>query len=216
VSIATAIAFAGWLATAVGWYLSQRSQRAAASKVFSNQLRNSARMEIASAVRNRQNVLSRLAAAGGSLVVSYKHDPGAGAWPEEKWRDTFDHIQQICATDDPQWAFVLEQYSALFPETATCRQQLVERASVLAHDVTAFLVGLLGKETRGAALSQAESLVNRLIDEQGLLEDLLVHVHDATFSEIVGRTASSRPLSDPAGVRIVKDKDGQLAVVEGE
>jgi len=174
-SIALMVALLGWLATGVGWYVSQRSlRRNALSKAFANQVRNAARVEIMSAVRNRQNVLSRIVAAGASLSMTYQHDVAAATWSDDKWREVFDDLQQICGADDAQWALVLEQYEALFPETAECRRQLVERAAVLAGDLVSFSECLLRPATRNSALSTVDGLMARLIDEQALLEDLLV------------------------------------------
>jgi len=178
-SIVLMVALLGWLATGVGWYVSQRSlRRNALSKAFANQVRNSARVEIASAVRNRQNVLSRIVAAGASLSMTYQHDVAAATWSDDKWREVFDDLQQICGADDAQWALVLEQYEALFPGTGECRRQLVERAAVLAGDLVSFSECLLRPATRNSALSTVDGLMARLmarlIDEQALLEDLLV------------------------------------------
>jgi len=210
VQAATWIALTGWFVTGIGWYVSQRAQR----RVFVYQARNAARAEIVTALRKQQHLLGKL--SNLALTISTTHELGQLAgWGQQQWLDVFNQFRDTFPLTDSQWVFTLEHYEVLFPETAHCRRQMVQRNIALFQEVHEFFVALLRPNTREAAMLQAQSLFQRLGDQTALLEDLLVHVQNATLGEVVGRRVAFRQPTDPTLPRVVI-RAGLLEIVEGE
>ena len=206
----TLAAFVGWLLTAVGWYASARSQR----RGFVNQVRNEARRELVIALRGQQSVLGRV--GNVMLYLRVTHESGATAlWDDFKWLEQHKRYQDTFSDNDSQWIFALEQYEVLFPETRECRHALVERSIRLSNEVSQFFSAILYPASRATAVAQSKALWNDLGDQGALIEDLLVHIQNATLGAIVKHTVPFRVPLDPKLPRIVAGKRGQLAIVNG-
>jgi hypothetical protein len=202
---ATWIALIGWLVTTIGWWVSLRNQK----KLFRHQVKNTARGEIVAALRARQDAV--LALSRTILPVSM----GRRHLDEIRCQRAFDGYRAIPKSDDARWITLLEEYEAVFPKTAKCRHELVRRTMKLSEDLRFFFRCLIDPADRAHALDSIDSLMNRLSDEVGLLEDLLVYVQNETLGAVFGTKAPFWRPTDERAVRIVTGKRGYLEIRGG-
>jgi len=195
------IGFAGWLVTALSWMVAQRGQR----RLFVHQIKNAARLEIVEAIRERQANVRAISASLARLTL--EHRLGGFAWAE--W---IAHVQPLIGrTPDSnlQWIHLLEQYEVLFPKSADCRRQLVDRHLSLVEDVSRWWLIVLSNGRGLDCVQQAKELVGRLDTETALFDDLLVYLQNSTLGDVVGLHLEFRRPKEGQAPRIVVAKDGR-------
>ena len=198
---AAVIGVVGWLVTALSWMVAQRGQR----RLFVHQVKNAARLEIVEAIRERQANVRAISAS--LLRLTMEHRLGGFAWVE--W---IEHVQPLIGRPPDsglQWIHLLEQYEVLFPKSADCRRQLVDRHLTLVEDLSRWWLVVLSDERGIECVQQAKELVGRLETETALFDDLLVYLQNSALGDAVGLHVEFRKPKDSQAPRIVVAKDGR-------
>jgi hypothetical protein len=193
-----------------GWYVSHRNQK----NLFRIQVRNTARGEIVSALRKRQDYISKLSNIIAPLVIGWK-DGSSTFWGEGRWRDAVSKYASLNSDDAALWILRLEEYEVVFPKTTKCRLELVGRSIETTTDIAQFFIALREPATRHDAIVSAEGLHDRLEDENALTEDLLIYVQNEALGSVFGVRAPFRRPPDQRVVRIVVGAGGNLEIVGG-
>jgi hypothetical protein len=200
-NLVAVISVVGWLVTALSWMIAQRGQR----RLFVHRIKNAARLEIVAAIRERQANVRAISAS--LLRLTQEHRLGGFAWAE--W---ISHVQPLIGRtpdSDLQWIHLLEQYEVLFPKSADCRRQLVDRHLSLVEDLSRWWLIVLSDGRGIECVHQAKELVGRLDTETALLDDLLVYLQNSTLGDVVGLHLEFRSPKDSQAPRIVVAKDGR-------
>jgi hypothetical protein len=200
-NLVAVISVVGWLVTALSWMVAQRGQR----RLFVHRIKNAARLEIVAAIRERQANVRAISAS--LLRLTQEHRLGGFAWAE--W---ISHVRPLIGRtpdSDLQWIHLLEQYEVLFPKSADCRRQLVDRHLSLVEDLSRWWLIVLSDGRGIECVHQAKELVGRLDTETALLDDLLVYLQNSTLGDVVGLHLEFRSPKDSQAPRIVVAKDGR-------
>jgi hypothetical protein len=211
VIIAVIIAVLGWIITHA---LTIRAQ----NKNFINQVINHARLEITKAIRQYQDwlgkVQTRIQAINYDLILQ---DQAVSV----DWLHKRAELTEILFSDRRavEWIFRLEENEILFPETADCRKDLVDRQHQISeylHSLMEQLPSGLGRppdfDRRKESIKKALQNDDALFDQMALMEDLRVYLQNLCLSSFTGNRIPERKPDDPTLPRLVQDAGGKLQI----
>ena len=212
--LAALIAVVGWSVT---HFFTLRAQR----KNFEHQVFDRARMEIVRALRTYEEWLGRLAVLLLTLESEFIAER-MGLLPPSNWQAARERITELTsnvrATTD--WSIALEEYEILFPEVRDVRGQLLLRQNDIfkfATDVRAALTEMTlfpgPLPAREARVTKLKETLPSVWEQQSLLDDIRIHLQNASLSKIVHRRVPFRTPTDPDVLRIVPGHDGKLLIM---
>lgn len=210
--LGVSVAVSGWL---VSHFLALRAQR----ENFHNQLLDRARMEIGRALGRYQDWLSLIYTT--LIWVNTTATLEAGGIPPA-WDAIRARVTELFADHraGSEWSISLEEYEALYPETAGVRRTLLERErrvleilSTLSSDLMAATFPGTPIDRRRKLATWAQSQQQYLVDQEALISDLRVHLQNASLRRITGVAVSLRTPADPTVPVMVHDVDGTLIIV---
>ena len=119
-----------------------------------------------------------------------------------------------------KWVFCLEEYEVLFPKTAECRKDLLERHRKIQKYLDSFLQDLqsdfvkpVALEQRKDAIEKAKSNIGVVDDQLSLMEDLRIYLQNLCLSSFTGNKIPERKPEDLSLPRLVQDKRGNLHII---
>ena len=216
--VALFLAVSGWI---VGYFLTIRAQQ----KQLHLELINDARLKITDALRMYETWLMRV----NSERIRLEWDYDAQTWDQDvDWHRTVQEVGRVF--DDTEsatrWALVMEEFEILFPETVTCRKQLLERQSQLDQKISELRVAIVAMSRGNSDESDdvfqglyfamnkfEEEAKGDLWDQVGILADLRTHLQNKSLSEITGNLVPERTPTDAFVPRLKMDESGQLQIV---
>lgn len=220
--MALAVAWMAVLVSVVGWVVMYMLTVKAQDRQLVNQLLNQARVEITKAIRDYQDWLGEVHSA-----ILTAHFPLLA----EKWGSPVDwlEISADCAKlfysaqGRADWASCLEEYHILFPDTGKCRVELLNRHMEIHELLTSFLRELDGvscdanaAEERRHIISKAQAKSGALMDQTGLMQDILVHLQNRCLGHLTGARVPDRQPKNVSSPVILADENGTLRIVPAE
>jgi hypothetical protein len=211
VIFAVIVAVLGWVVTHI---LTIRAQ----NKNFLNQVVNRARLEITRAIREYQDWLGtvHIKVVGLSLDVVAQEQ----GFPVD-WFQKISTLREIFFADKSvsNWVLCLEEYEILFPETAECRKDLLDRQREIQKYLGAFLEHLIlvpknltGTEKLKKTIEQAQNDVQLVVDQLAMMEDLRIYLQNRCLSSFTGNKIPERKPEDMSLPRLVQNKSGMLEI----
>jgi hypothetical protein len=211
VIIAVIIAVLGWIITHA---LTIRAQ----NKNFINQVINHARIQITEAIRDYQDWLNKvhvkISAASFDVVLE---EQGVSV----DWWKKIAEFREELLTDrsSSRWILRLEEYEIIFPETAECRRDLLDRQRQIRKYLGLFLKELLSGSIDPAALQKRKKATEKaeedseiVLDQLALMEDLRIYLQNRCLSSFTGNKVPERNPEDLSLPRLVKDENGNLLI----
>jgi hypothetical protein len=108
---------------------------------------------------------------------------------------------------------MLEEYELCFPETRRIRAQLGYFArQKISSPYSVWITELLDANTRDAAVTAMEGRTAVNGEYTAVLEDLRVHIQNASLAKITGRRVPPRVPQDPNVALMVMAQDGMLDI----
>jgi hypothetical protein len=209
----------GWLLTLVGWFISARLSERAQRRMFLHNVINAARDAIVKEVRQEQDWVGAIQQIGFTLRGRLHNRQMFPRSPQEEEFYWLNQNVEARKTLYPARGAThllmkaLEEYELLFPETRRVRAQLgyfaMEKVST-PHMLS--ITDLMNPNTREAAISAMEGRIEVTTEYAALLEDLRVHVQNASLAEITGRRVPARAPQDPNSAIMVMADDGLLDI----
>jgi len=214
VTIAAVMSSWSWLVSAIltiaGWFMVFRFQVISQRKAFLLQTRKEAWTDLHKVILEYQKHLS--ADLGyinflNAFIVGRPAADGASTAAmscAKTWSETLPHD---ALTD---WAFLMEHFEVLFPETAMIRLQLLNIERLIREDLSAsrrqmFSPSHEQTSTVGVLAEAMEPALRRLPllgDQIALLQDLLIHLQNIVFSKLTSCSASPRQPASESAVRL--------------
>lgn len=199
----------GVLVAVIGWYVTQRNNLRAQSRVFINQLTNDARGQLVESIRGYTDLLSKLYAKYHSAIAD---PPLAGV--VRRFRGEVTSIIYDPAGFD--WLFRLEEYELLYVETRNVRRQLSARHSAIQDEMLKFVQDCEAAASAGKLLSYTEQEIRRrgsvIMDQIALFHDLAIYIQNKALGSILNQTVPERTREGP-GAQIRLGADGQLQII---
>jgi hypothetical protein len=209
--IALIIAISGWIVTYIFTIKAQ-------NKNFMNQVVNDARLRITKDIREYQNWLgkvdTKINALSFSIIVE---EQGRHV----DWQDQTAKLREIFFSDKAvsKWILSLEEHEILFPETAGCRMDLLDRQREIQRYLGLFLEKLQcvsvipgAAEERKRCIEQAKSKSELLYDQLALMEDLRIYLQNRCLRSFTGNKIPERKPEDMSLPRLVQNKSGMLEI----
>jgi hypothetical protein len=216
------IAFIGWMLTTAGWFASARLSSISQERMFLHNVINAARLELVAEIRREQDWIQNVNGLAGKYqgaVLVRKYAPGNQQHPSVESRFWLDQNrigrETLFAQRRAKLTIALEEYELLFPATPRVRGQLAIFTREQVLEVYAPLLNDLmrGGAASTAAIEKMDARQDANSDYAAILEDLRVHVHNVSLSEITGRRLPARVPLDPTVPLLVMRSDGLLDVV---
>ena len=208
----------GLLVTVLGWvivyFLNVRSQE----RLLRNQVTDRARMEVAERIRQQED---RLIKGHAELLVQAGNlKPGAFiiGGHDERERQL---IRSLLSDESHLWMTRLEEYEVLFPEASSARREIASAQAALGSALASLIplstMTVLGQGSPGDGERIAAKLdlaAGHVMSMLRVLEDLRIHLQNASLGPIVGRTikTTSPPV---AGLPHLIMTDGELHISPG-
>lgn len=219
---AAGVAVFGWLVTFAGWFISARLSERAQRRMFLHNLINTARGEIIGEIRAGQDWVTDLnSIAFRSRLALEKHKmlPISDDLQRQLfWHDQAGEAHKMLYSQrgaPHRLLTILEEYELLFPETRQVRSQLCIFAQARVMEPFSRSIIDLGIESlREQAISDMQVQSDQRMDYAAVLEDLRVHVQNASLATITGGRVPKRSPLDPTVPIMVAKSDGMLDIVE--
>ena len=218
--IAVTIAVIGWL---INHHLSIRAQE----KSFINQVKNTARSEIASSLRDYHELLVNLGRAKGMLDYLCVMSEGLlDSIPVQDGR--IDNFINLCSetslTVSPNVINIIEEYETLFPQTAKVRDYLQNKHIYIFHDFRTAANHI--RETKlEITLMELETILEK-IDRFGIpaqlwiIKDFLVCIQNLSLGEITGKAVIPKKLSvgtlEVKHPRLIMDSKNNIIITKSK
>ncbi len=210
--IALIIAISGWIVTYIFTIKAQ-------NKNFINQVINHARIEIIKVIRDYQDWLGtvQIAIHSSSYNVILQEQGLSVDWRQKRAQLTDTLFSDRKAVE---WIFRLEEHEILFPNTAECRKELVDRQHQINEYLRLFVEKLpsgFGKpldfDKRKRAIEKALKNDKILFDQMALMEDLRVYLQNLCLSSFTGNKIPERKPKKLSLPRLGQDKRGNLQII---
>lgn len=187
------------LVSVVGWIAVYGFNVRAQTRALRLQVVDRARLDVVSELRKYQHWLSAL------WYPVFSADSGASAFDHGKWERLQTQLSGALDEHRPSqaWQLRLEEYEILFPESRGVRIELGHRSREivrLAVDASVCLGSMAlaradspNEVQRGLFSAASEAMTN----QQALVEDLIVHLQNASLGPITGNRVPLRLPGDP-------------------
>jgi hypothetical protein len=216
----TIVASGAAMITLIGWFVTARMSDRSQRQLFLHHVINDARSIVVTAIRKDLDWSRAVAIlwiqAKGQLAEDLRQQPRDVVATNIRW---LERVAKARATLNNSDSFgtvtvgALEEHELLFPETRILRYQLsgfVGSRIFMAYSKA--LDGLTSPDTRVASVEELERLAQRNHDLTSLLEQLKVHIQNASWAEITGLKVRPKFLQDSADPALVVRDDGTLGV----
>ncbi len=204
ISLATlGLSAIGWIVT---YYLTVKAQK----KQFLNNILNDARVAITQAIDSYQAWLAELSGS----VYAKKAIKGI-----EVGTDTTVYILRQKLFKERNyldWVYRLEEYEVLFPETANCRKQLLERHRQMMDYLCSFVNNEGNKNKVTDATGKDIDVGAYLLDQSAIFMDLRIYLQNRCLSSFTGYKIPDRKPTDPNVPKIIQDENSNLQIIEGK
>lgn len=210
--------------TIIGWGVVFRLQVVAQRKMFLLEAQKEAWHDLHRATLKYQE---QLLSVNNKLnwAWAFLHDKSADEMANSnairtcrEWSEMADYS---AASD---WLFQMEHYEAVFPTTASVRLQLANINQLITDSISSSRRATFGPshtedpcvKDLAHALEPAWRMQPLVVCQEGLLQDLLIHLQNSLFKALTGHEVHPRC---PAGTEYVRlrlnDRDRQLHIVDG-
>jgi len=203
------------LLVVLGWLVTHMLTLDAQRKQFRIEVEDRARSDITSAIRDSQEWLTTVESffVGMELTKSVSHAGTSMDW-NVRLRDLAIAIEQFrrCIA----WAMRIEEYQIVFPSCEIARVAIQDQLLALHQDLLKLYALLASAAIQGRDPSSEVSFqlwVDRIMDLQGLFEDLRIYLQNQSLSKTFGRKIPERALAKPGLPRLALNEDGELTVV---
>jgi len=206
----------------LGWIIVHILNNKTNEKLFMNNIINNARKDILEKIRDYQDWL--LNSYTGILGIDFNfvlHEMGLTV----NWIEKQGNYNNLFYSDRraSRWIFCLEEYEILFPETAECRKELLDRHSKIQAYTFEFFKELpLGKmqpeeyEEKKSLLIKIKKDAEILLDQLSLMVDLQVYIQNKCLGKLTGYKIPEREPEDLSVPKIFQDESGCLKIVPAE
>jgi hypothetical protein len=217
--IAVSIAVAGWIANHL---LTIQAQK----KSFINELKNTARSEIVSSLRNYHESLVNLGRAKGRLDHLLLSLEVIGSIPVRD--DLIVNFIKLCSEPNmtliPNARTIIEEYETLFPQTAAVRIYLYKKHVGIFYDFKE-AANQLKKTMSSVSYRQLETILGK-IDRFGIpaqlwiVKDFLVCIQNLSLGEITGKTVIQKRLTgeipEVKHPRLIMDSKNNIIITKSK
>jgi len=168
----------------VGWIANHQLTLRAQNKNFTNQLRNTARMDITSKLREYQEVLIKLSKYYSLLEEKYKKEKNL--FHDDIQKDIKNYINILQNRND-KWSLVMKEYQILIPELEQANFILNERELKLKTFIKRLIItGEINDIAFTLMIVESLEITILILEQISLIDDLLFYLQETSFAKISG------------------------------